>query len=59
MIGRDRDGIARVDTHRIDVLDTADNHAVVVLVTHGTTSEFVFLPAKDGFVYLHPIDAGG
>ena len=43
-----RDRIARVHSHRIEVLDRADDHAVVGAITHDL--EFVFLPAGDALL---------
>ena len=34
LLRRDRDAVARVDAHRVDVLDRADDHDVVVVVAH-------------------------
>ena len=34
LLRRDRDAVAGVDAHRVDVLDRADDHAVVVVVAH-------------------------
>ena len=48
---RDGDAVARVDAHRIDVLDAADDDAVVLLVADDF--EFEFLPADHGLVDLH------
>jgi len=42
---RNRDRIARVNAHRIEVLDRADDHDVVGCVAHHF--EFVFLPAEN------------
>ncbi len=42
--GRDRDRIAGVDAHRIEVLDRADDHALVGVVAHHL--ELVLLPAE-------------
>ncbi len=41
--GSDRDRVARVHAHRVDVLDAADDHAVVGVVTHDL--ELELLPA--------------
>ena len=38
------DGVARVDAHRIQILDAADNHDVVRLIAHHL--EFKFLPPE-------------
>src|SRR5207302_9350825 len=43
---RHRDGVAGVDTHGIDVLDGADDYAVVGPVAHDL--ELVLLPTGDG-----------
>ena len=42
------DRVTRVDAHRIDVLDAADDHAVVGVVTHHL--ELVLLPAVHRFL---------
>ena len=44
----DRDRVARVHAHRIDVLDRADDDEVVRDVAHHL--ELEFLPADDGFL---------
>ena len=49
--GRDGDGIAGVDAHRIDVLDRADDDAVVRAVADHLHLEF--LPAEHGFLDQH------
>ena len=49
--GRDGDGIAGVDAHRIDVLDRADDDAVVRAVADHLHLEF--LPAEHGFFDQH------
>jgi hypothetical protein len=47
-----------VDAHGVDVLDAADDDAVVLLVADDL--ELVFLPADDGLVDLDlPIMRGG
>src|SRR5699024_4277943 len=46
--GGDGDGIAGVHTECIDVLDGADDHDIVVGVTHELQLEF--LPTEDGFL---------
>ena len=43
--GRDRDRLARVHAHRVDVLDRADHDHVVGVVAHHL--ELVFLPTDD------------
>ena len=48
---RDGDGIAGVDAHRIEVLDRADDDAVVALVAHHFHLEF--LPAEHRFLDQH------
>ena len=42
---RDRDRVAGVHAHRVEVLDRADDHAVVGAVAHHL--ELVLLPARD------------
>ncbi len=44
----DRDAVAGVDAHRVDVLDRADDHAVVVVVAHDLQLELA--PADDRLV---------
>ena len=44
-LGRDRDRVAGVDAHRVEVLDRADDHAVVGAVAHDL--ELVLLPICD------------
>ena len=51
--GRDGDGIARVDAHRIDVLDGADDDAVIRLVADDL--HLVFLPAEHTLLDQHLI----
>ncbi len=51
---RDRDRVARVDAHRVEVLDRADDDDVVVEVAHHL--ELVFLPADDGFLDQDLVD---
>ena len=41
----DGDGVAGVDPHRVEVLDRADDHAVVRVIAHDL--ELVFLPPRD------------
>ena len=43
--GRHRDRVARVDAHRVEVLDRADDHAVVRAIAHHL--ELVLLPPGD------------
>ncbi len=54
--GGDRDGVAGVDAHGVEVLDGADHHDVVVLVPHHL--ELVFLPAEDALFEQHLADVG-
>ncbi len=54
---RDGDAVARVDAHGIDVLDAADDDAVVLLVADDF--EFEFLPADHGLVDLDLGDHAG
>src|SRR5690606_29095524 len=49
--GRDRDRVARVHADRVDVLDRAHDHDVVVLVAHEL--ELVLLPAEDRLLEEH------
>ena len=49
--GRDGDRVAGVHAHRVDVLDRAHHHHVVVAVAHQL--ELEFLPAVDGFLDQH------
>ena len=48
---RDRDRVAGVHAHRVDVLDRAHHHHVVVAVAHQL--ELEFLPAVDRFLDQH------
>ena len=41
----DRDRVAGVHAHRVEVLDAADDHAVIGVIAHDL--ELVFLPAND------------
>ena len=45
---RDRDAVAGMHSHRIDVLDRADDHEVVRAIAHDL--ELEFLPADDRFL---------
>ena len=49
--GRDGDRVAGVHAHRVEVLDGADDHDVVVLVAHQL--QLVLLPAEDGLLQEH------
>ena len=44
----DGDGVAGVDAHRVKILDGADHHALVLVVTHDL--HLVFLPAEQTFL---------
>ena len=46
-----------MDTHWVNVLDAADNDAVVLAVAH--YFEFIFLPAKHALVDEHLADHAG
>ena len=46
--GRNRDGVAGVHAHRVEVLDRADDHHVVGVVAHDL--ELVLLPPRDGLL---------
>ncbi len=48
LLRRDGDAVARVHAHRVDVLDRADDHAVVVVVAHDLELELA--PAEDRLV---------
>ncbi len=54
---RDGDGIAGVHAHRIEVLDRADDDAIVLLVAHHLHLEF--LPAEDAFLDQDFVGRGG
>ena len=54
---RHRDGVARVDAHGIEVLDGADDDAVVRAVAHDL--EFELLPAGDGLFDQDLADRAG
>ena len=54
---RDGDRIAGVHAHRIDVLDRADDDAVVVLVAHHL--HLVFFPAEHRFLDQHFVGRRG
>ena len=45
--GSDRDGVAGVDAHRVEVFNGANDDAVVGVVTHDF--HFVFLPTEEAF----------
>ena len=45
---RDRDRIAGMHAHRIEILDRADDDAVVIAIPHNLHLEF--FPADDGFL---------
>src|SRR5690606_38675829 len=47
---RDGDGVAGVHAHRVNVLDGADDHDVVIVIAHDF--ELVFFPADDRLVDL-------
>ena len=49
--GRDGDRVAGVHAHRVEVLDRADDHDVVVPVAHQL--ELVLLPAEDRLLEEH------
>ena len=51
------DGVAGVDSHRVEVLDGADHYAVVGVVTHDF--EFVLLLTCDGALDEHLADGRG
>ena len=51
---RDRDRVARVDAHRVEVLDRADDHDVVRAVAHHLELELV--PAADRLLDEHLAD---
>ena len=55
--GCDGDGIAGVDAHRIDVLDAADDDAVVLAIADDL--ELVLLPPDDRLIDLDLCDHGG
>ena len=52
--GRDGDRVARVNAHRVEILDRADDHDVVVLVAHHL--HLVLFPADDRFLDEHLVD---
>ena len=52
--GSDRDGVASMHAHRIEVLDRANDHAIVRAIAHYFHLEF--LPADEGFVDQHFVD---
>ena len=51
---RDRDRVAGVDAHRVDVLDRADDHDVVVAVAHHLELELA--PAEHRLLDQHLVD---
>ena len=51
------DRIARMDAHRVDILDAADNHTVVLAVANDFQLEL--LPPEDGLIDLDLADHGG
>ena len=50
------DGIARMHAHRIEVLDAADDHDIVIQVAHHL--HLVLFPAQHGFLDQHLRDGG-
>jgi len=54
---RDSDGIAGMDAHRIDVLDRADDDAVVVAIAHHL--HLVLFPAEHAFLDQHLVGGRG
>ncbi len=54
---RDGDGIAGVHAHRIEVLDRADDDAIVLFVAHHLHLEL--FPAENGFLDQHLVGRGG
>ena len=55
--GRDRDGIAGVHAHRVDIFDRADDDAIVRLVADHLHLEF--LPAEHAFFDQHLVGGRG
>ena len=51
------DRVARMDAHRVDILDAADNHTVVLAVANDFQLEL--LPPDDGLIDLDLADHGG
>jgi hypothetical protein len=49
--------VARVDAHRIDVLDRADDHDVVGVIAHHLELELA--PAEHRLLQQHLADRGG
>ena len=54
LLGRDGDRVPGVHPHRVDVLDRADDHHVVVAVAHDLELELA--PAQHRLVQQHLID---
>jgi hypothetical protein len=48
---RDGDGVARVDAHRVEILDGADDHTLVLVVAHDL--HLVFLPTEETLLDEH------
>ena len=57
LCGGHRDAVARVDAHRVKVLDGADDDHIVLAIPHHL--QFVLLPAKDGLLHQHLARGGG
>ena len=57
LLRRDRDGVAGVHAHRVDVLDRADDHDVVVAVAHHLELELA--PADHRLLDQHLADRAG
>ena len=55
--GGDGDGVAGVDAHRVEVLDGADDDALVLVVAHHF--HLVFLPAQEAFLDEDLMDGRG
>ena len=56
-MGRDRDGVAGVHAHGVNILYATDNDTVVLAITNDF--KFILLPTKHRFIDLYLIDARG
>ena len=55
--GCDGDGVARVDAHRVEIFDRADDDALVLVVAHHF--HLIFLPSQEAFLDEDFVDRRG